>query len=210
MNHSDLAATTVRLLKTQYPDAECTLDFQTPWQLLVAAILAAQCTDARVNLITPALFARYPDPQATAAADRGEIESLIRTCGLFRAKAKAILGSASMLIENFGGELPKTIEELTRLPGVGRKIANLMLGDCFGIPAIVVDTHCARISRLIGLTDNSDPLKVEKDLAAVLPDVEWIGYGHRMVAHGREICLARRPDCPHCPLNGICRFSLQL
>ena len=209
MDLQKLAARTVDLLKTEYPDADCTLDYREPWQLLVATILSAQCTDARVNQITPALFRRYPDLASLAAADLDELEGLIRSCGLFRTKARAILGSSRQLMERFDGDVPATVEDLTSLPGVGRKIANLILGDCYGIPAIVVDTHCARISRLIGLTDSTEPQTVEKDLARVLPADDWIAYGHLMVTHGRSLCLARRPRCPQCPLNGLCRYSLQ-
>jgi len=208
MEQRDLAALTVKRLKEKYPDAECTLDYAQPWHLLVAAILSAQCTDARVNLITPAVFARYSDLASLAVAELTELEDLIRSCGLYRTKARNILASAQMLINDFNGDLPQSTEDLIRLPGVGRKIANLILGDCYGIPAIVVDTHCARISRLIGLTDSTDPLTVERDLVQVLPAQDWIAYGHLMVNHGREICIARRPDCQNCPLNDICRSSL--
>lgn len=209
MDLRELAAKTVDLLKTEYPDADCTLDYREPWQLLVATILSAQCTDARVNQITPALFMRYPDLASLAASNPDELENLVRSCGLFRTKARAILGSSRQLLDRFDGEVPQTVDELTSLPGVGRKIANLILGDCYGIPAIVVDTHCTRISRLIGLTDSTDPQTVEKDLARVLPVDDWIDYGHLMVTHGRSLCPARRPRCPQCPLNGICRYSLK-
>jgi len=208
MEQRDLAALTVKRLKETYPDAECTLDYEQPWHLLVAAILSAQCTDARVNLITPSVFARYPDLAALAGADLAELEELIRSCGLYRTKARNILSAARMLLNDFDGVLPQSADVLIRLPGVGRKIANLILGDCFGIPAIVVDTHCARISRLIGLTESTDPLSVERDLIRVLPRQDWIAYGHLMVTHGREICIARRPDCRNCPLSDICRSSL--
>lgn len=208
MNLLQMAADTVELLRHQYPDADCTLDYSQPWQLLVAAILSAQSTDARVNQITPPLFARYPDLADLAAADPAELESLIRSCGLFRAKTKSILGASRMLVERFNSELPHTLPELTSLPGVGRKIANLILGDCFAIPAIVVDTHCMRISRLIGLTDQTDPAAIEIDLKQCVAVNNWVDYGHLMVSHGRSLCLARHPNCPHCPLNGFCRFNL--
>lgn len=208
MEQRDLAVLTVKRLKDRYPDAECTLDYAQPWHLLVAAILSAQCTDARVNLITPAIFARYPELPALAGADLAVLEELIRSCGLYRTKAKNILASAQMLLAEFNGELPQSSADLIRLPGVGRKIANLILGDCYGIPAIVVDTHCARISRLIGLTENTDPLTVERDLVRVLPEQDWIAYGHLIVTHGRETCIARRPACQICPLSDICRSSL--
>jgi endonuclease III len=208
MEQRDLAALTVKHLKEKYPDAECTLDYEQPWHLLVAAILSAQCTDARVNLITPAVFSRYPDLAALAGAELSELEDLIRSCGLYRTKARNILASAQMLLRDFHGELPQSSHDLVKLPGVGRKIANLILGDCFGLPAIVVDTHCARISKLIGLTASKDPLTVERDLVQVLPEQDWIAYGHLMVTHGREICIARRPDCLNCPLKDICHSSL--
>lgn len=203
-----LAVTVVERLRHHYPDADCTLDFTAPWQLLVAAILSAQCTDARVNQITPGLFARYPDLHRLAGAAQADIEQLIRSCGLFRAKARSILGSAIRLVEAYDAVVPRTREELMSLPGVGRKIANLLLGDCFGIPAVVVDTHCARISALIGLTGQTEPRAIEKDLTEALPAADWIDYGHLMVSHGRSICIARRPDCSRCPLQDICRHAL--
>jgi endonuclease-3 len=209
MDKHRTAATVVRRLRQHYPDAQCTLDFQEPWQLLVASILSAQCTDARVNLITPDLFSRYPTLNSLAQADLADIERLVRSCGLFRTKARAILGSATRLVTDFNGILPPDREALMSLPGVGRKIANLLLGDCFGIPAIVVDTHCARISTLIGLTKQTSPLAVEKDLAEVLPPEDWIAYGHLMVSHGRAICVARKPDCSGCPLQDICQYALR-
>lgn len=207
MKNREMAVTTIRLLRRQYPGADCTLVFEEPWHLLVGAILAAQCTDARVNLVTPALFARYPALADLAAADPAELENLIRSCGLYHNKCRAILGASRQLVEKHGGELPRTLNELTALPGVGRKIANLILGDCFGIPGIVVDTHCARVSRLIGLTDQSDPLAIEKDLLQIVPEPDQTAYGHLMVSHGRAICPARRPRCPACPLNGFCRYA---
>ena len=204
------AAAAVAILRQCYPQAVCTLSHDKHWQLLIAAILSAQCTDARVNQITPGLFARYPTLASLAAADPAELENLIHSCGLFRSKARAILASSRILHEQHNGQLPDQLETLTSLPGVGRKIANLMLGDAFSIPAIVVDTHCARISRLIGLTDQEDPLRIEKDLAAVLDPSDWIDYGHLMVEHGRNLCLARRPRCLDCPLAVICRYARAL
>ena len=208
MELRDLAGLTVKRLRERYPDAECTLDYEAPWQLLVAAILSAQCTDARVNMITPALFARYSDLDKLAAANLQDLGNQLRSCGLYRTKARNILACAGKLLDEFDGEVPHTVQELIRLPGVGRKIANLIMGDSFRIPAIVVDTHCARISGLIGLTDHTDPLLIERDLARLLPEQDWISFGHLMVAHGREICVARRPDCPRCPLQDICRYNL--
>ncbi|HBP38800.1 MAG TPA: endonuclease III [Clostridiales bacterium] len=207
MNRREMAAQTIRLLRCLYPDADCTLDFRQPWQLMAAAILAAQCTDARVNQITPALFARYPDLPALAGAEPAELENLIRSCGLFRTKARSILGASRELLARHQGEMPRTLEELIALPGVGRKIANLILGDSFGIPALVVDTHCARLSNRIGLTDQKDPAAIEKDLAAIVPEPDQIAFGHLMVSHGRAVCIARRPNCLACPLAGFCRSA---
>ncbi|MDW7659216.1 MAG: endonuclease III [Bacillota bacterium] len=201
------AAAVVNILRRQYPQAVCTLSHEKPWQLLVAAILSAQCTDARVNQITPALFERFPGVADMAAADLEELENLIHSCGLFRSKAKAIRASCRVLHEQYHDRLPDRIDDLTALPGVGRKIANLMLGDAFRIPAIVVDTHCARISRLIGLTDQESPVRIEQDLAAVLDPADWIDYGHLMVEHGRSLCIARRPRCGVCPVAPVCRYA---
>lgn len=204
MTPKQRAAEIVARLETFYPDVHCTLDFQNPHQLLVGAILAAQCTDARVNLITPALFARYPEPADYAAAERTELEELIRSCGLFRNKAKAIQAASQAIVDRFNGEMPATLEDLVSLPGVGRKIANLILGDWYGQQAVVVDTHCARISKLLGLTLRDDPPGIEKDLVKVLPADKQTLYGHLMVTLGREICIARRPQCDHCPVKELC------
>ena len=207
MNAHERAVQVLAALHRQYPDARCTLDFEQPWQLLIAAILSAQCTDARVNIITAGLFRRFPTLDAIAAAPIETIEEEIRSCGLFRAKARSLSGSCRQLVELHNGRVPADRDTLMKLPGVGRKIANLILGDCHGIPAIVVDTHCIRISSLIGLTRHQDPLKVERDLAAVLPESEWIAYGHLVVTHGRSICVARRPDCQSCPVLPYCQFG---
>ena len=197
-------------LSRHYPGAEVTLDHRVPWELLAGAILASQCTDERVNKVTPALFARFPDPQAMAEADQDEVESLIRTCGLFRAKARALRGSARILVEAHGGEVPRTREELMALPGVGRKIANLIMGDAFGAQAIVVDTHCARISRLLGFTDSDKPDRIERDLVKVIPQQAWTRWGHLMVAHGRDLCRARCRLCFECPVRLLCRYGMAL
>lgn len=202
------AAELVRLLRRLYPQAECTLDYGQSWQLLVAAILSAQCTDARVNLITPALFARYPTLPLLAGAEPAELENLIRSCGLYRTKARSILAASRQLLERNGGMMPDNLPDLTALPGVGRKIANLILGDAFGIPAVVVDTHCARISGLLGLTAQTDPHKIELDLMRAVPRQDWIAWGHLMVEHGRRICVARKPRCGQCPLAGLCDYAL--
>jgi len=204
------AASIVSLLSQRYPDAVCTLSHQSPWELLVGAILASQCTDERVNRITPALFQAFPHPQAMAEANLEDLESLIRTCGLFRAKAAALKGTASRVMEVHGGQVPSTAEELMDLPGVGRKITNLILGDAFGQQALVVDTHCGRISRLLGLTDSQNPLVIEKDLAKAVPEDSWTSWGHLMVAHGRELCRARCRLCFQCPLRLLCRYGMAL
>jgi endonuclease-3 len=207
MSINEQAAAIVAELEHLYPDVACTLDFRTPHELLVGAILAAQCTDVRVNQVTQALFARFPTPADYVAADRREIEELIRSCGLFRNKAKAIQQSSQVLVDAFNGQVPQTLNELTSLPGIGRKIANLILGDCFGQQAVVVDTHCARISKLLGLTEQSDPAAIEKGLVAVLPPDKQTAYGHLVVTLGREICIARRPQCDICPLKPLCRYG---
>ncbi len=203
-----LADKTYKALVGRYGPAACTLDgHEDPWRLIVGAILAAQCTDARVNRTTPGLFARYPSIESFATADTADIEPLIRSCGLFRTKARAIRGSAAVLVERFGGRVPDRMEELLTLPGIGRKIANLVLGDGFGIPGVVVDTHCARIARRIGLTDSEDPARIERDLRERFPPERWIAIGHLMVAHGRDLCPALRPRCRECPLQGFCRHA---
>ena len=203
-----LADLTYPALVALYGEADCTLDgHDDPWKLMVSAILAAQCTDARVNLVTPALFERFPSMADFAGAAIPDIEASIRTCGLFHTKARSIQGSARMLVERFGGQVPANMEDLLALPGIGRKIANLVLGDAFGIPGIVVDTHCSRISRRIGLTDSDDPYKIEKDLLCLFPPARWTSLGHLMVAHGRGLCPAAKPRCKECPLRGFCRYA---
>lgn len=199
------AAAIIERLNATYPTADCSLDFDSPFQLVIATILSAQCTDARVNQVTPGLFRRWPTPQALAAADRCDVEAVIRSTGFFRAKAKSILGCCQALVERHGGEVPTTLDELVRLPGVGRKTANVVLGTAFGIPSgVVVDTHVGRISRRLGLTKAADAVRAERDLARVLPQAEWIGFSHRLIAHGRGLCTARRPQCDACPLAELC------
>ncbi|MGI6157144.1 MAG: endonuclease III [Saccharofermentanales bacterium] len=197
-------------LSETYPDATCTLDHQSPWELLVGAILASQCTDERVNKVTPELFRRYPTMEAMAAASQEDLEPIIYSCGFFRSKAKALHGSANMLIDDFGGEIPHTVDELLKLPGVGRKIANLIVGDAFGGRAVVVDTHCGRISRLLGFTESESPARIERDLMEVVPEASWTVWGHLMVAHGRAICRARCRDCFACPVRDLCRYGRSL
>jgi len=193
-------------LDLTYGDAPCTLDYDDPFQLLVATILAAQCTDARVNMVTPALFKRFPTVQSFAEADTAEVEELIRSTGFFRNKAKNIVACANALLERHSGKVPDTMEELIALPGVGRKIANLLLGDVFGKPCIVVDTHCKRITNLLGLTKNTDPTKIEMDLRKVIPPEYGALFCHQIVEHGRAICIARRPKCSECGMNTVCDY----
>lgn len=187
-----------------YGDTPCTLDFENAFQLLVSACLAAQCTDARVNMVTPALFARFPDAQAFSKADVKEVEELIRSTGFFRNKAKNIVACSQVLTEKFGGNVPDNMEDLLSLPGVGRKIANLILGDVFGKPCIVVDTHCKRITGLLGLTKHTDPTKIEADLRKIVEPEYGSMFCHQLVEHGRAICIARRPQCAVCGLQEVC------
>lgn len=202
------AALVLNALFAQYGNPDTTLDDRDdPWRLLVAAILAAQCTDERVNKITPHIWAKYPDIQDIAKASPEELEPIIKSCGLFRNKAKNIYLAAHYILDHHDGKVPNSQAELLKIPGVGRKIANLLLGDIFGIQAIVVDTHCKRISHHIGLTNAENPDKVEQDLMRFVPEEHWTDWGHLMVTHGREICTARSPKCPQCPILDICRYG---
>lgn len=194
----------IEIFKKVYKDADCTLDYISPLQLLIATQLAAQCTDARVNMVTPALFRRYPTVYDFAAADPDELSALIHSTGFYRNKTKNIIACCKKLISDFGGEVPKTMDELLSLPGVGRKTANLVLGDCFGIPGIVVDTHAGRLARRMGFTKNTDPYKVELDLVKIVPPEEQANFCHCLVFHGREFCDARKPRCLDCPVSEIC------
>ena len=187
-----------------YPDAHCALNFDNPLQLLIATILSAQCTDVRVNLVTPALFARYPDAQAFADADRTELERLIQPTGFFRNKAKSIKTCCQQLVANHAGQVPETLDELVPLPGVGRKTANVVLGNAFDIPGITVDTHVGRLSRRMGLTNNDDAVKVERDLMELIPRKVWTIFSHRMIFHGRQVCNSRKPKCDDCTLAKHC------
>lgn len=187
-----------------YSDADCTLEYDNALQLVIATQLAAQCTDARVNLVTPALFAKYPDVYAFANADELELREDIRSTGFFRNKAKNIIGCCKMLIDDFGGEVPSTMEDLLKLPGVGRKTANLVLGDFFGIPGVVVDTHATRLSNRMGFTTSKDAYKIEMDLLKILPPEIQTKYCHCLVYHGREFCSARSPRCDVCPIAHLC------
>ena len=196
----------ISLLEEEYPDALCSLEYDTDWQLLFAVRLSAQCTDARVNMVTPALFARFPTLEDFAEADPEEVEELIRTCGFFRMKARDLIGSAKMLLRDYGGKVPDTMEELLKLPGVGRKTANLILGDVYKKPAVVTDTHCIRIAGRLGLTAEKEPVKVERDLSACLPPEKSSNFCHRMVLHGRKYCSARKPLCDICPVKEYCEY----
>ena len=199
------AARIVRLLKQTYPGAKCSLDFRTVHQLMVATILSAQCTDERVNLTTPALFKRYPTVAAFAEADITELEELIRSTGFFRSKAKSIKNSAVALLENFGGDMPRELDKLVTLPGVGRKTGSVILGAGFGLAeGIVVDTHVTRIAKLLKLTAQKDAVKIERDLMKIIAAEDWIVFSHLMIDHGRAICIARRPRCSDCPLRALC------
>lgn len=209
MTKKERALLAVEALKADYPEAICSLDYNNEFELLIAVRLSAQCTDARVNLVTPALFAKYKTLEDYAAADVADIENIIRSCGFFRTKAKDIIGIAQALLERYDGKLPDTIEELTTLPGVGRKTANLICGDIFGKPAVVADTHLIRISNLLGLVQTKDPAKVEKELKAILPPEESNDFCHRCVLHGRAVCISGRPKCEVCSMRSFCKSAKQ-
>jgi endonuclease-3 len=193
-----------RILAERYPDAHCELDFDTPFQLLVATVLSAQCTDVRVNQVTPALFDRYPTPAAMAGAERPDLEELIRTTGFFRAKAESLLSLSADLVDRHGAEVPHRLADLVTLRGVGRKTANVVLGNAFGVPGLTVDTHFGRLSRRFGWTGSDDPVVVEQDVAALFPRRDWTLLSHRLIWHGRRICHARRPACGACPVQQLC------
>jgi len=197
-------------LSARHPDAHCELDHANVFQLLVATVLSAQTTDVAVNRITPALFARYPDPEALAEAELAEVEGLLNTIGMFRQKARNIVGLAKMLVEKYGGEVPGSLEELVELPGVGRKTANVVLGVAFGMPeGVVVDTHVQRITQRLGWTRETRPEKIEVELGALFPRDDWAMLSHVLIFHGRRICFARKPDCHACPVNDACPSAFQ-
>jgi endonuclease-3 len=201
----ELAAEYYARLSAAYPDAHCALDHRNAYELLVATILSAQCTDARVNMVTPALFAKYPTAHDLAEAEQEDVEELIKSTGFFRNKAKSLLGMARALVALHGGEVPRTMEELTRLPGVGRKTANVILGNAFGMnEGVVVDTHVTRLSNLLGLTRESDAVKIEQDLVRLFPRERWTMLSHLLIEHGRRVCVARAPKCDVCPLADLC------
>jgi endonuclease-3 len=193
------------VLKERYPDAECALDHASPFQLLSATILSAQCTDVRVNMVTPALFKRFPTPEAMAKASVSEVEGIIRSTGFYHQKAISLVTSARLLVENFGGKVPRTMKELLTLRGVARKTANVVLGVCYGLAeGVVVDTHVKRLSYRLGFTRQEDPVKVEKDLVKIVPQEDWIWIAHALITHGRAVCKAINPQCPECPLERLC------
>ena len=196
----------INALKEKYPDAPCALHYEKDYELMIAVRLTAQCTDARVNLVTPHLFAAYPTLEAMAAADITDVENIVHPCGFFRQKAKDIVQSCQLLLQKHGGKVPDTMEELLQLPGVGRKTANLLLGDLYGKPgSVVCDTHCSRICGRLGLSEGKEPEKVERQLRAVLPPEESSDFCHRIVLFGREVCVARKPKCQECPLAVFCK-----
>ena len=208
MTEKQIADFATAALKKEYPDALCSLDYTNPLQLLIATRLSAQCTDARVNLVTPELFSEYPDVHAFAKAKIEDVEKIVRPCGFYRMKAADIVNMSKEIIARFGGEVPGTIEELTTLPGVGRKTANLIVGDIFGKPAVVTDTHVIRITNLLGLVNTKDPAKVETQLRKLLDPAESNNFCHRCVLHGRAVCVARRPDCASCCMSEFCKSCM--
>jgi endonuclease-3 len=200
-----IATVVLERLKAEYPDAHCELDYRNPFELLGATILSAQCTDVRVNMVTPVLFARYPDADALSVAKQEDVEEIVRTTGFFRAKAKSLIGMATMLVARFGGEVPRTVAELVPLPGVGRKTANVVLGNAFEInEGIVVDTHVQRLARRLGLTREADPIGIEKALIPLFPREDWALLSHLLIWHGRRRCFARKPECAACLLSDMC------
>lgn len=199
------ARTVVRALHTLYPESVCALVHDGPYQLLVATILSAQCTDARVNMVTPALFARYPTPASLAQSEPVDVEAIIRSTGFFRAKAKSLRAMAARVVGEHGGEIPRDLDALTTLPGVGRKTANVVLGVAFGLASgVVVDTHVKRLTYRLGLTKSRDPKVIERDLMAVVPRKEWVDLSHRLIEHGRKVCIARKPRCSECTMAKFC------
>lgn len=194
----------VKKLRELYPDAKCALRFQNPLQLLIATILSAQCTDARVNMVTPGLFQRFQTADQFAGAKQEEVEAIIRSTGFYRNKAKNIIACCKAIVGIHDGKIPTTMEELVTLPGIGRKTANVVLGNAFGKPGLPVDTHVGRLSRRLGFSSSNDPVKIEFEIHALVEEKEWTMLGHRLIQHGREICSSRKPDCQHCKLSDIC------
>lgn len=208
MTEKEIALRAVEALKIKYPDSLCSLNAENPLQLIIATRLSAQCTDARVNLVTPALFDKYKTVEDFAAADVADVEKIIHSCGFFRAKAKDIVEMCKKMISDFGGNVPDNLDDLTSLPGVGRKTANLIMGDVYGKPAVVADTHLIRISNLLGLVATKDPFKVEMKLRELLPPEESNDFCHRCVLHGRDTCVSGRPKCSECSMNSFCKHAL--
>ena len=207
MNEKEKALQAVTLLEQEYPEAVCSLTYSDPLQLLIATRLAAQCTDKRVNMVTPHLFETFPTAEAFAQADAAEVEDCIKSCGLYKTKARDIVAMCRILCESYGGAVPDSIEELTKLPGVGRKTANLVVGDIFGKPAVVVDTHCIRITSRLGFHQSKDAVKIERLLRELLPEDKSNDFCHRLVLHGRAVCDARKPRCEVCCLRELCDFA---
>ena len=205
MTKKEITLRAVESLKKEYPEAECSLDYRDPWQLLVATRLAAQCTDARVNLVTPALFKAFPDAASMAEADLEKVKELIKSCGFYNTKAKDLIEMSKSIMEKFEGKVPDTIEDLTTLSGVGRKTANLIVGDIYSKPAVVVDTHCIRLTRRLGLHTEKDAGKIEKILRGLLPENESNDFCHRLVLHGRAVCKSQKPNCEICCMSEFCR-----
>ena len=201
----DVALEYIRRLEQAYPEAKCSLDYRNPYELLVATILSAQCTDVRVNMVTPDLFARFPDAAALSEAETEDLENRIKSTGFFRNKTKSLLGMSAAVVERHGGEIPRTMEELVRLPGVGRKTANVVLGNAFAInEGVVVDTHVGRLSVRLGITNQTDPVKVERELMKLFPRDDWALLSHLLIFHGRRVCTARSPKCASCVLADVC------
>ena len=210
MTKKELAVKSVELLKTEYPDAICSLNYSDPFQLLIATRLSAQCTDARVNLVTPALFEAFPTAEKMANAELSVVEELIKSCGLYKTKAKDLIAIGKGIVENFGGKVPDTIEQLTKLPGVGRKTANLVCGDVYGKPAVVTDTHFIRLCNRLGFVNTKDPLKVENAMRKLLPPDKSNDFCHRSVLFGRDICTARKTYCERCPMIEFCPSKINI
>lgn len=208
MRKKERVLASVEALEKLYPDAICSLEYKDPFQLLIATRLSAQCTDKRVNMVTPDLFREFPTAEKMASGDINLVEELIKTCGLYKTKAQDLMGISKMLMENYGGEVPDSIEELTKLPGVGRKTANLVCGDIYGKPAVVTDTHFIRICNRLGFVETTNPLKVEKEMRKLLPEEKSNDFCHRTVLFGRDICTARKAKCEECPLNEFCPKKL--
>ena len=208
MTKKQIALAAVEALKNEYPDAKCSLTYTKPHELLIATRLSAQCTDARVNLVTPALFERYKTVDELADAEISDVAEYIKSCGLYKTKSKDIVEMCKMLRDDFGGEVPDNIDDLTKLPGVGRKTANLICGDVYGKPAVVVDTHCIRITKRLGLHKLTDQKKIETELKKLLPPEESNDFCHRLVLHGRAVCSARSPKCENCCMNDFCRHNI--